>query len=239
MTQTVRLNKFIADCTGVSRRKADTLIESGKVEVNRHPARVGQSINPDKDTVTLDGKPLAPQKKHYILFYKPPGYITTRYDPQGRKTIYDILPETYHHLDPVGRLDRESSGVLLLSNDGQFVQTLSHPRFQHQKTYRVTVDKPLTPAALEQLEAGICLMPENKLAQCRVQEVRDRKTVVLALKTGMNRQIRRSFEALGYEVVSLKRLSFAGFTLGRLRPGQIQELKPAQVRRILMASPKA
>jgi 23S rRNA pseudouridine2605 synthase len=225
-----RLNKYVADCTGHSRRKADELIAAGKVKVNGKPAQVGQTINPVKDKVALEGQLLAEQKKRYILFHKPAGLITTRHDPEGRKTIYDSLPEKYHDLDPVGRLDRDTSGLLILSNDGKFVQELTHPRYEHQKTYRVSVDKTLTPEVLRQLEAGIHLMPEDKLATSNIQEIRDGKTVVIALKTGMNRQIRRCFEAVGYTVTDLKRLAFAGFTLGQLRPGQSREIKPFELR---------
>ncbi len=226
----VRLNKWIADCTGVSRRKADTLIEEDHVRVNRKPPVLGQMIDPEKDKVTVEGKPLLPQKKYYIAFYKPPGYITTRSDPEGRKTIYDLLPLKYQDLDPAGRLDRSSSGLLLLSNDGEFIQKLSHPRYAHKKIYRVKVNTPLTPEVLQKLEAGILLQPENKLAQCQVQEIIEMKTVVLALTTGMNRQIRRCFEALGYEVESLKRIAFAGITLHQLRPGQTRQLKPSELK---------
>lgn len=229
----VRLNKYIGDCTGISRRKADDLIRDGRVQVNGKPAEVGQSVLPEKDKVSLDGKPLTPQRKRYVLFHKPPGYITTRSDPEGRKTIYDLLPDAYRSMDPVGRLDRDSSGLLLLSNDGEFIQKMTHPRFSHQRTYKVVVNKPLTEAVLGQLEAGILLQPENQQAVSRVQEVIDLKTVVLNLSTGMNRQIRRSFEALGYDVVKLKRTAFAGLTLGKLAPGKTRELKPREVQQLL------
>ena len=226
----VRLNKYVADCTGFSRRTADELIRAGEIRVNGKPGVLGQTILPDTDRVQYQGQPLIRQAKQYLIFYKPKGTVTTRHDPEGRKTIYDILPPRYHHLDPAGRLDRETSGIMLLSNDGDFLHELTHPRFNHDKTYRVKVDKPLLIPALDQLEAGIQLMPEDKLAQAVVKEVPDSKTVILVLKTGMNRQIRRSFESLGYDVVSLKRIAFAGLTLGGLRPGQTRELRPAEMR---------
>jgi 23S rRNA pseudouridine2605 synthase len=229
----VRLNRFIADCTGISRRKADELLAAGQVSVNGKIAVIGQVVIPEKQQVRLQGKLLQLQKKRYLLFHKPTGTITTRSDPEGRKTIYDLLPEKYHDLDPAGRLDRESSGVLLLSNDGDFLQTVTHPKFAHEKVYRVGVRQHLTAEALTQLEKGILLEPESKLAIHQVREIRDGKTVVLTLKTGINRQIRRSFEALSYEVTHLKRTSFAGITLGSLPPGKCRELKPAEVRRIM------
>lgn len=226
----IRLNKFVADCTGVSRRKADAHIAAGDVLVNGKPTTVGTTITPDKDKVTFNGQILRPQRKLYVAFYKPKGVITTRSDPEGRKTIYDILPEQYHHLDPVGRLDRDSSGLLLLSNDGDFIQQLSHPRYAHQKVYRVKVNKALTEEVLQKLSAGVLLQPENTLAVAQVQEIRDAKTVVLVLKTGLNRQIRRSFEALGYMVTDIKRLSIAHIQLGNLRPSQIRQLKPSELK---------
>lgn len=225
----VRLNKYLADCTGISRRKADAWIAEGKVRVNRRPAQVGQTINSQSDHVWLDGKPVLPQRKLYVAFYKPAGYLTTRSDPEGRKTFYDLLPQKYQHLDPAGRLDRESSGLLLLTNDGDLLYRLTHPQFEHAKMYKVTVNKTLTPEVLQKLEAGILLQPEDRLAHARVMEIRDMKSVVLSLTTGMNRQIRRSFEALGYEVVRLKRVSFAGVALGQLRPGKARELKPSEL----------
>lgn len=229
---TMRLNRYIADCTGQSRRKADELIAAGKVRVNGKAAQTGQSVHPEKDQVTLNGQLLRLQRKQYLLFHKPRGVITTRHDPEGRKTIYNCLPERYHHLDPVGRLDRESSGLLLLTNDGDLLQHLTHPRFAHSKIYRVTVDKPVTEAALTALEAGIEMKPEGKTAFCTVQEVRDIKTVVLVLKTGFNRQIRRSLEALGYDVVKLKRLAMADIHLGDLASGRFRELKISEINRL-------
>ncbi len=229
----VRLNKYIADCTGISRRNADALIQEGKIRVNGKLPQVGQAVNPEKDKVFLEGKRLLPQRKQYIVFYKPAGYITTRSDPEGRKTIYDILPNKYQDLDPVGRLDRESSGLLMLTNDGMLAQRLSHPRYEHVKIYRVMVDKSLTMEILKQLEEGVLLQPENKLAKAKVKEVRDLKTVILELATGMNRQIRRSFEALGYQVKGLKRIGFAGLTLGSLKPGQARPLKPYELKRFM------
>lgn len=225
-----RLNKFVADCTGMSRRKADACIAAGDIRVNGKPGTVGMAVSPEKDKVTLKGQVLKPQRKVYVAFYKPKGVITTRSDPEGRKTIYDILPAQYQHLDPVGRLDRDSAGLLLLSNDGDFIQQLSHPRYAHKKVYRVKVNKTLTEEALQKLSVGILLQPENTLAVAQVQEIRDAKTVVLVLKTGLNRQIRRSFEVLGYTVSDIKRLSVAHIQLGNLRPGQARQLKPSELK---------
>lgn len=229
----MRLNRFIADCTGHSRRKADELIADGKVKVNRKVASVGQVIDPHKDTVVLDGKIIEAQRKVYLLFHKPKDVISTKKDPEGRKTIYDFLPEHLHHVDPVGRLDRDSSGLLLLSNDGDFVQQLTHPKYQHKKVYKVTTNKPLTEKILQKLAAGILLMPENQLAQATVEDWPEVDTVVLVLTTGLNRQIRRCFEALGYTVKGLKRIRHGNITLGHIKPGDFRPLKPSEVRALL------
>jgi 23S rRNA pseudouridine2605 synthase len=232
LTTPIRLNKYIADCTGVSRRQADSLIESGEIRVNQQPGLIGQSINPAQDKVTQKGKPLVVQKKIVVMLYKPSGYLTTRDDPEGRKTIYSMLPATLHHLDPVGRLDKDSSGLLLLTNDGTLLNTLTHPKFQHSKLYRVQVDKVLSHHCLTQIETGILLHPEEVMAQALVTSIPDKYTVTLSLRTGFNRQIRRSFEALGYTVKHIKRIEFAGLQLGPLKRGDHRLLKPHELNRL-------
>jgi 23S rRNA pseudouridine2605 synthase len=229
----MRLNQFLAQATGLSRRKADEAIAAGHVRVNKRPAQVGQLVDPAKDTITYQGKPISLARPISILFYKPVGCVTTRHDPEGRRTIYDWLPEAYHALKPAGRLDKNSSGVLVLSNHGPLLQRLVHPRYEHDKHYRVTVSKKLTPEVLRAIEAGIPFEPEGKMAEQQVRQVVDETTVVLVLKTGFNRQIRRVFLALGYEVTALKRVMMAGFVLGKLKPGEHRILKPYEVNRFL------
>lgn len=227
-----RLNRYIAACTGISRRKVDVLIANGDVVVNGKVAQVGQSIVPGKDKISLSGETVVPQRIEVILFHKPKGVLSTRHDPEGRKTIYDLLPKQYYNLDSAGRLDRNSTGLMLLSNDGNLIQRLTHPSFDHKKQYRVKVNKTLTEGALAKLQEGVTLYPENKQARCQVKSVTDTKTVVLVLKTGLNRQIRRMFEALGYEVTDIKRTAFAGLILGDLAPGAWRKLTPREFRQL-------
>ena len=229
----IRLNRYLAQSTGLARRKADEAIEEGRVKVNGKLGQTGQIIQPGKDKVSLDGKTVEHKRRFTtIRFFKPKGVITTRTDPEGRKTIYDCLPEKYHKLDPIGRLDRDSVGLLLLTDDGDLLHQLSHPSFGHAKRYKVTVDKPLTHSVLQELEKGITLKPEDVVAQCQISQIETPFTVVVQLTTGYNRQIRRSFEAVGYTVTQLKRLSFGPITLDKLAMGECKELTLTEHQRL-------
>jgi len=238
----VRLNKWIADSGLCSRRQADALIEAGQVLVNGQLAQVGQVIRPIADKVTVDGRLVKPLgRKTYLLFHKPVGVVTTRSDERQRQTIYDCLPEKWHGLDPVGRLDKESSGALILTDDGDFLYQLTHPKFQTPKIYRVTVDKPITEKALDLLQKGILFEPEGKIAKIAALTVVGPLTLEVVLTTGLNRQIRRMFEAVGYAVKRLKRTGYGDIRLKSLPPGQSRFLtkteqqsllKPKQPRRV-------
>lgn len=235
----IRLNRYLAQSTGLARRKADEAIGEGRVKVNGKPGKTGQVIIPGKDKISLDGKPVEHKRRFTtIRFFKPKGVITTRTDPEGRKTIYDCLPEKYHNLDPIGRLDRESVGLLLLTDDGTLLHELSHPSFGHAKRYKVTVDKPLTHPILQELEKGITLMPEDVVAQCQISQVETPFTVVVQLTTGYNRQIRRCFEHVGYTVTQLKRLSFGPITLDKLAMGEFKELTLTEHQRLKRVRPE-
>lgn len=228
----MRLNKYIALATGISRRVADDAIAAGKVTVNDNAAELGQHIDTEKDVVKLGNKPLtAPEKPLTIMLNKPAGYVCSR-DGQGSKTIYDLIPEKYHQLKPVGRLDKDSSGLILLTNDGTLAFKLTHPSFQKEKVYEVRLDKPLTSEALHSLDKGVML--EDGISKLGVrakrQVPRDKKTHDSYLMThdsayevrmseGRNRQIRRTFEALGYKIKRLHRNSFGPYELGDLRSG--------------------
>jgi pseudouridine synthase len=232
----MRLNKYIADSGLCSRRKADELIEVGRVTVNRRVvSEFGFQINPEKDKVCVDGKPLFVATKLYLLFHKPTGIITTRSDEKGRKTIYDVLPEAFHSVDPAGRLDRESSGAIILSNDGDFLHQITHPSFHIPKIYRVTINRSIALKDQQALCSGVLLSPENKLAKVE-KLVNESETVLkLTLITGYNRQIRRSLEQLGYQVKALKRLSIGPVTLGNLKPGTFRHLTKAEQNALLKA----
>lgn len=237
MTELVRLNKWIAESGLCSRREADRLIEAGRITVNGRVTKVmGTQVNPDQDIVKYDGQVLRATFKVYLLFHKPKGCITTRADEKGRKTIYDFIPRKWQTVDPAGRLDRNSTGAMILSNDGDFLYRLTHPKFHLPKVYRVTVEQPLDQATVNALLEGIMLEPENKLAKAEAIEVEDSFTLKMTLVTGYNRQIRRCLEALNYEVTSLKRLSIGPVKLGDLKPGDVRLLSIQERRELRTAT---
>lgn len=209
----MRLNKFIAQTTGASRRAADKMIEAGKVTVNGTQAELAQQVG-DSDAVALDGKQLILTEKHQtILLNKPVGYVCSR-DGQGSKTIYDLLPKELHRLKPVGRLDKDSSGLLLMTSDGELANMLTHPKFQKEKVYNITLNKSLEPEDKLRISVGVKL--EDGYSSLRLKELENEQTWQVTMTEGRNRQIRRTFEALGYKVVKLQRLQFGDFRLGKL-----------------------
>lgn len=228
----VRLNKVIADSGYCARRKADALILAGAVQVNGQTVQaLGVRIDAKKDQVTVEGKPLPRIAKVYLRFYKPVGVLTSR---KGQKTIYDLLPPEYQSVDPAGRLDRDSSGLLILSNDGDFLHQITHPRFHLPKVYEVRLAKPLQTKHFQQLKTGILLVPEQKWAKMvEIIEIpTSPNTYQMQLITGYNRQIRRSVEAVGNQVIELKRVSFGPIQLGSLKPGKITLLTEVEVEQL-------
>lgn len=233
-----RLNKFIASSGICSRRKADELIEAGKVFVNSKPVNeLGFQIGP-KDKVTVEGKPIKPLKNEYYKFYKPAGYITTSEDEKGRKTIYDIIPPELKKLKPVGRLDKDSTGLIIMTNDGELINQMTHPSIKIPKVYVVTVNGKLEPEHGEKMYNGFEIETdtgEKKLAYAQVLPVEitsKSSTVQVTLYQGINRQIRKMFAKLGFEVISLKRIQHATITLEGLKKGQIRLLKPKQIKEL-------
>lgn len=229
-----RLNKYIASSGLCSRRKADELIESGKVLVNgKKVTELGFSVQP-KDKVFVNGKMIHPVKHEYYRFYKPAGYITTSNDEKGRKTIYDLLPENLHHLKPVGRLDRESTGLIILTNDGDLINELTHPSVKVPKLYRVSINGKISQNDIDTMYKGIELEPgKMAYAEVDVLEVDNSHTVMeIMLYQGLNRQIRRMFEYLGFEVVSLKRIQHATLNLDGLKRGDVKPIKPQQIKEL-------
>ena len=230
----MRLNKYIASSGLCSRRKADELIKAGKVNVNgKIVTELGFIIMP-KDKVFVDKKLVTPAKHQYYRFFKPAGYITTREDEQGRKTIYDLLPEELFSLKPVGRLDKDSTGLLILTNDGDLINALTHPSIKVPKIYIVTVDAKLQRSELEKLANGVEIEP-GKIAYADIQvlEMDSKHTEMqITLYQGMNRQIRKMFKSIGYEVKTLKRIQHATITLDGLKRGEFKQIKPSQIREL-------
>ncbi len=232
--QKVRLNKYIASTGFCARRKADEYIEAGKVRVNGVVVtELGYSISV-KDRVMVGNKIVKPAPLVYIRYYKPAGYITTMEDEKGRKTIYDLLPEEVQNLKPVGRLDKDSTGLLILTNDGDFINDLTHPAIKVPKVYRVTAQGKLNLNDLEVMEKGIEIEPgQIAYAQARIVEFEGKNTVLeMVLHQGLNRQIRKMLDSLGHSVISLKRLSMGPVDLQGLKRGQFKYIKPKQVNEI-------
>jgi 23S rRNA pseudouridine2605 synthase len=212
----MRINKFVARATGLSRRAADSAIGEGRVTVNRQPATPGTDVN-DTDTVTLDNKPLAlPAETTTIMLNKPAGYVCSRAG-QGNQTVYDLLPANMQQLKPVGRLDKDSSGLLLLTNDGDLANQLTHPRYAKEKAYEVTLDKPLANEHKTRLGQGVEL--DDGPSKLKIDAVNGRSLKV-TMSEGRNRQIRRTFAALGYTVTKLNRIQFGPYRLDQLAPTQ-------------------
>lgn len=229
-----RLNKYIASSGLCSRRKADELLESGVVLVNgKRVTELGFSVQP-KDKVFVNGKLIHPVRHEYYRFYKPAGYITTSEDEKGRKTIYDLIPENLHHLKPVGRLDRESTGLIILTNDGDLINELTHPSVKVPKLYRVSINGKITQNDIDKMYKGIEIEPGKKAyAEVDVLDIDNNHTVMeVMLYQGLNRQIRKMFEHLGFEVLTLKRIQHATLNLDGLKRGDVKPIKPQQIKEL-------
>lgn len=229
-----RLNKYIASSGLCSRRKADELIEKGVVSVNGKKVTELGFLVGEKDKVFVNQKLIRPVRHEYYKFYKPAGYITTCDDEKGRKTIYDLLPENMYNLKPVGRLDKDSTGLLLLTNDGDLINELTHPSVKVPKIYIVSVDARMHPHEFEQMAKGIEIEP-GKIAYADVTllEADNKHTMMqIILYQGMNRQIRKMIEYFGYEVKSLKRIQHATIQIDGLRRGEFKPIKPQQIKEL-------
>jgi len=230
----MRLNKYIASSGVCSRRKADELIEQGVVSVNgKKVTELGFQVK-EKDKVFINSGLVRPKKLEYYRFYKPSGFITSADDEKDRKIIYDLLPPTMHKLKPVGRLDKDSSGLIILTNDGDLINELTHPSIKVPKVYIVSVNGKAHLHHLEKMAQGIEI-EEGKIAYAdtSIVESDNKRTVMqVTLYQGLNRQIRKMFEKLGFEVTSLKRIQHATIELEGLKKGQFKPLKPQQVKEL-------
>lgn len=222
----IRLNKFLAERLGLSRREADLAIESGKVTINGQVATIGQRVSiDDNDKVCYNGE-LVPFSADfiYLALNKPVGYVCSRRAQGDAPTIYDLLPEKYRILKTVGRLDKDSSGLILLTNDGDFNFQMTHPKFVKTKIYKVELDRALEPLHQQEIsDFGIEIGDGiSKLGLERLDD--SRKHWRVTMSEGRNRQIRRTFAALGYAVTKLQRVQFGRYQLGSLKPSNFQEI---------------
>lgn len=231
MKEGIRLNKFLASCAIGSRRKCDELIQSGRVEVNGSPClNLGTRVGPG-DHVRVDGRRVLPKESLVVAFHKPRGFVCTRQDELGRETIYHLLPPALRSLHHVGRLDRDSEGLLILTNDGDLSQRLMHPSKSVEKEYLVTANQAFENQHLDQFLEGIHT-PEGKLRAKAIERLSPRRIKVI-LDHGAKRQIRVMFEALGYQVTKLLRVRVGGLWLGDLEAGRAAVLQPHEIAMLL------
>lgn len=231
----MRLAKFLADSGITSRRKAEKMIEDGRVKVNGTTVReLGYKINPEADKIQFDNKIVKREHRVYLLLNKPRGYISSVYDPQGRPTVTELVRDINLRLYPVGRLDFDTEGILLMTNDGDFTNLMIHPRYEIKKKYEALVKGNTELSSLQQLENGI-LLEDGITAPARVRIINSgRKNTLLELEIheGRKRQVKRMCAAIGHSVISLKRTSFAFLNLENVPVGQYRQLTPAEVERL-------
>jgi 23S rRNA pseudouridine2605 synthase len=229
----MRLNAYLARAGVASRRRADELIKAGRVAVNGEPGKLNSVVGAH-DHVELDGEEVARQRLAYVLLHKPAGVVTTARDPQGRPTVVALVP-TEPRVVPVGRLDADTTGALLLTNDGQLAHRLAHPRYGVEKTYVADVEGDPDEDALRRLREGIEL-EDGRTAPARARSLGSGR-VELVLHEGRKHQVKRMLAAVGHPVTRLHRTAYAGLTLEGLEPGQSRELEPSEVERLRTRRP--
>lgn len=235
----IRLQKYLSECGIASRRKSEALIEEGRVKVNGVRAQIGDKIDPKRDTVSVNGrKVIREQTLCYLMLHKPRGFITTMSDEMNRKCVAELVQDCGMRVYPVGRLDRESEGLLLLTNDGEFANAMMHPKRHVPKTYRVTVRPSITDEQITQMTMG--LMLEGRMtapADVHVVTKEEGRVVLeIVLYEGRNRQIRKMCEQLGLEVARLKRTAVGPVKLGMLPQGKWRELTQDEVNKLMNAA---
>ncbi len=231
-----RLQKFMAEAGVASRRACEELIRQGRVTVNGETASLGRSVEPEQDRVELDGKPVQKeQRRIVILLYKPRGVVSTSSDPEGRRTVQDYFREIPERLYNVGRLDLNSEGLLLMTNDGALANRLTHPRYGVEKTYYAVCDGRLTASEAARLTNGVEL-EDGMTAPARVDAVRTTQrgdtSFLITIHEGRNRQIRRMLEAVGHRTLRLKRERFGPLSLGTLAPGEWRKLSDEEIKKL-------
>jgi 23S rRNA pseudouridine2605 synthase len=232
LEKTLRINQYISQCGIASRRKAEALVLEGRVSVNGVVAKELSLQVSETDIVLLDGQKVSAVKRHTtIAFHKPPGVICTAADPQGRKTIYDCLPSGFSSLKYVGRLDLQSRGLVLLSDDGELVYRLTHPKHQIERSYLVWISRELSRHAIESLLAGIDI-GDGEIGQAK-EVFLDDGFFELVLTEGKNREIRKMLHALHYHIEDLKRVRFANIELGNLAVGDYREIKGVELKELV------
>jgi 23S rRNA pseudouridine2605 synthase len=232
----IRVQKFLADAGVASRRASERLVADGQVTVNGEVVRTpGFKVDPSADIVTVGGKPVRPRRKIYVALHKPRGYLCTRRDPQDRRVVHDLLPDEWSHLFTVGRLDRDTEGLLLLTNDGAFSLQLSHPRYGVRKHYEAEVEGKVTLEEAGQLTQGIHDDGEFLKAEA-VRIIKANNThsrLELELTEGRYREVRRLLQSIGHPVTLLRRTQVGSLRLGELPPGRWRQLSATEVKSLL------
>jgi len=235
----VRLQKFMADNGIASRRKSEELISQGKVRVNGVVARIGDKVDPKKDKITVSGKRIAVDNELvYVMLHKPRGYITTMSDERDRKCVAELVKDVNKRIYPIGRLDRESEGLLILTNDGELANAITHPKKHVPKTYRVTVRPSISEEQITKLSSGVEI-DGRMTSPCEVNilEKQDGRVVLsMTIYEGRNRQIRKMCESLNLEVARLKRTQIGSLKLGMLPAGKYRLLTDDEVRKLKIAA---
>lgn len=235
----IRLQKYLSQCSVASRRKAEELIEQGRVKINGRKAILGDKVDPVHDKILVCGKPvISSDEKMYIMLHKPRGFVTTLSDEQGRKCVADLVADAGVRLFPVGRLDRNSEGLLFMTNDGEFANLLTHPSRHVSKVYRVTVRGEVKEDQIVKMSVGMEL-DEYTTQPCEIDIIEkheDRTVLRFVLFEGKNREIRKLCEAVGLTVIRLKRVEMAGIKLGMLPQGRWRELNEKEVKKLMSVS---
>ena len=230
----VRIQKALSDCGFTSRRQAEEMIREGRIRINGHKAEIGAAVNPDRDVITVDGERVqtgGKKQRVYIALNKPRGYVTSMKDELGRKTVDELVRDIPTRVYPVGRLDRNSEGLLLMTNDGAFANGMMHPKYKVEKVYRVTVKNAVTDDQMTEMASGVVL-DGKKTEPCEIlvlEKEAERSVMQITLREGRNRQIRRMCESVGLTVSRLKRISVGPVRLGVLQPGEYRYLTAREI----------
>lgn len=232
----MRIQKYLSAAGFCSRRKAEELVIQGKVQINGKSANIGDSLKEGKDRVLVEGKSVSfKEKPLYILLYKPKGYITSNRDPEGRKTVLDLLGDVKGRVFPVGRLDYDTEGLILLTNDGELTNKLTHPKHQIEKVYKVRCQGILTRMELAQLGSGVVIDEDYLTGKANLYAMEKKgefSIVEIGIMEGKNRQIRKMFEALGHPVLALKRIRIGFLKIDKLKRGEHRFLTKNEIEKL-------
>ncbi len=230
----VRIQKALSDCGYTSRRNAEELVRQGRIKINGRKAEIGAAVNPNRDVITVDGERVytgGKKTRLYIALNKPRGYVTSLKDELGRKTVDELVADVGARVYPVGRLDKNSEGLLIMTNDGEFANFMMHPKYKVEKVYRVTVKNSVTDEQVTDLASGV-VIDDRRTEPCEVvvlEKANERSVMQITLREGRNRQIRKMCESVGLTVSRLKRISVGPVRLGVLQPGEYRYLTAREI----------